>query len=219
MLFRRAQSKLREQIFSEIYAKNLWGSLESVSGPGSTLPRTAAFRDKLACLLTELNTRTLLDAPCGDFNWMKELMLELAQVAELQSYTGVDIVPDLIAENRRRHQDSVRRFLHLDLVRDRLPQADLILCRDCLVHFSFAEIRAALRNFRRSRSSYLLTTTFTHVRENADIATGSWRRLDLRLPPLNFPEPIRMVDEKRRESDGCDSFKYLGLWELKTLPV
>jgi len=219
MLFKRAESRHREQIFSEIYAKNLWGSRESVSGPGSTLARTAAFRNTLAALLTELNARRLLDAPCGDFNWMKELTLELARRAQLESYTGVDIVRDLIAENCRRHEDPLWRFLHLDLVRDRLPEADAVLCRDCLVHFSFADIRAALRNFKRSKSTYLLTTTFTHVEENFDITTGNWRRLDLRLPPLNLPEPLRMVDEKRRESDGGDSFKYLGLWKLKTIPI
>ena len=37
----------------------------------------------------------------------------------------------------------------------------MILCRDCLVHLTFDDARAALQNLRRSGSKYLLTTTFT----------------------------------------------------------
>jgi hypothetical protein len=42
-----------------------------------------------------------------------------------------------------------REFLHLDITTDRLPKVDAILCRDCLVHCSFRQIAAAVRNFRR----------------------------------------------------------------------
>ncbi len=58
-----------EDIFQAIYQGNLWGSLESKSGPGSTLSRAADFLPDLVALLRTLNTRVLLDAPCGDFAW------------------------------------------------------------------------------------------------------------------------------------------------------
>ena len=38
---------------------------------------------------------SLLDAPCGDFNWMRHVPLGGV------SYTGADVVPELIARNRR----------------------------------------------------------------------------------------------------------------------
>jgi len=56
-------------IFLAIYQANLWGSQESRSGPGSTLARAADFLPDLVALLRTLNTRVLLDAPCGDFTW------------------------------------------------------------------------------------------------------------------------------------------------------
>ena len=57
--------------FTTIYRQNVWGSRESVSGNGSTLASTEVFRAEFAALLTTLGIRSILDAPCGDFNWMR----------------------------------------------------------------------------------------------------------------------------------------------------
>ena len=202
-----------EKIFQDIYARNLWGDAESVSGPGSNLARTSAFRAELPPLFEAITARTLLDAPCGDFNWMKELELNV------EHYFGIDIVRELIEQNQQRYGNSRRKFLQLDITRDRLPQADVILCRDCLVHFSFADAYATLRNFKRSQALYLLATTFTGVVENPDIATGDWRSLNLQQPPFDFPPPLRLIDEKRRAPDGLYADKCLALWRLEDIVV
>jgi len=98
--------------------------------------------------------------------------------------------------------------------RDPLPHADLILCRDGLVHLSFADIRAALRNFRRSGARWLLATTFIAHEHNDDIRTGGWRMLNLERLPFHLPPPATLIDERRPMPDGSDSGKRLGLWEL-----
>ena len=85
---------LMEKIFRDVYRNNIWGDPETVSGHGSGVARTAAFRDQFANLLIELGTRSLLDAGCGDFNWMKEVQLPI------ERYFGVDVVPELIAKNQ-----------------------------------------------------------------------------------------------------------------------
>lgn len=127
-------------------------------------------------------------------------------------YTGADVVAELIERNQRLYGGEGRRFVTADLTRDALPRADLILCRECLVHLSFRDARAVLRNFRRSGSTYLLVTTHAKVRENEEIATGDWRPLNLQLPPLNFPPPLRLLVEDE-ELGKC-----LGLWRLDALP-
>ena len=38
---------------------------------------------------------------------------------------------------------------------------DAILCRDCFVHLSFANVSRALAQFRASGSRFLIVTTFT----------------------------------------------------------
>lgn len=197
-----------EEVFTAIFHDNAWGSAESVSGPGSTRERTAALVEDLRALLRQLGVRTLLDAPCGDFHWMGEA------ADAVESYIGVDVVGELVAENQRRFGNDRRRFLHLDLVRDPLPPADLILCRDCLVHFSFADVDRALAGFRASGAGYLLTTTFAGERKNVDVPTGAWRPINLELAPFHLPKPLLSLDERCTHSRGLYRDKRLALWRL-----
>ena len=201
-----------KDIFSDIYHRRAWGQCESVSGPGSGVARTAVFRDEVAVLLKEINARTVLDAGCGDFNWMKHVRLDLEQ------YIGVDVVPELISANQREYGNAVRAFLDVDITRDKLPRVDVILSRDCLVHFSFKDIFGAIQNFKESGSTYLLATTFKSVNTNTDINTGEWRALNLQIFPFNFREPLKLIDEKRTHG-GVSLDKYLGLWALQDLPL
>lgn len=61
------------EVFSEIYQRNIWGLRETVSGAGSTLRYTEKLRQSIPGLIADLNIRTLLDVPCGDFHWMSEI--------------------------------------------------------------------------------------------------------------------------------------------------
>jgi len=192
-------------VFSEIYHTNAWQDPESVSGRGSTLARTRLIAAQLPALLNELYTATLLDAACGDFNWMKNI--ELGAV----KYVGVDVVEDLIQHNSSLYGSPVRTFVALDITRDPLPVADAVLCRDCLIHLSFNRIHAAVSNFKRSRATYLLCTNHTSVKENVDCPDGSWRSINLQLPPFNFPSPLKQIVEDE-ELGKC-----LGVWRLEDL--
>ena len=202
-----------QRVFERIVESNLKVGDESVSGPGSCLAQTAEIRQRLPFLIAGLNIRSMLDAPCGDFNWLKHVRLDL------EEYIGGDIVPKLVEQNQRHFGNTQRRFLHLDITSDYLPQVDLILCRDCLVHFPFSEITATLKNFKRSQSRYLLTTTFTGPRPNMDIPMGEWRTLNLQMAPFNLLPPLRLINEKCTENNGTYADKCLGLWRLEDLPV
>jgi hypothetical protein len=109
--------------------------------------------------------------------------------------------------------DSQHRFLVLDLTRDDLPQADALLCRDCLVHLSFADIRRALANVLRSGIPYLMTTTFPGCEVNEDIVTGDWRPLNLTRPPFDFPPPLELLNEGCTEGGGLFADKSLAVWQ------
>jgi hypothetical protein len=203
----------RRRIFETIFRHNAWGDPESASGPGSGRERTALFREDLLALLGELQIRTLLDAPCGDYNWLAHFELPIKR------YIGVDIVPALIAANRARTDARRCRFLVRDIVCEALPRADLILCRDGLVHLSHADILASLRNFRRSGATWLLTNTWPAHPDNVDIATGSWRTLNFENTPFGFPPPARVIDEKCLGWGGAYRDKSLALWEIAQLPI
>lgn len=192
----------RATVFSEIYRTNAWRDPESVSGRGSTLARTSVITSQLPVLLQELNAASLIDAACGDFNWMR--YVDLGSI----KYIGVDIVPDLIARNRQLYQTDRRTFAVQDITKDRLPDADVILCRDCLIHLSFKSIKAAIANFRKTSATHLLCTTHSTVTENTDCPDGSWRNINLLLPPFNFPQPVKLLVE------DVELGKCLGVWRL-----
>lgn len=201
----------RRKVFASIHAENAWGDPESVSGPGSTRERAESFLAELIRLATSLPVETLLDAPCGDFNWAGPL------ADAVPFYVGVDVVPALIDANQR-HAGPRRQFLCRDLVHETLPAADLVLCRDGLVHLSNAEVRAALGNLRRTGARWLVTTTFAGDHPNADIRTGNWRPLNLERPPFCFPPPIARIDEHCRYDAEKWRDKGLALWEFAALP-
>lgn len=194
-----------EDIFTSIHQGNLWADPESVSGRGSTLSRTVVIRRSLPNLLESLNAKSLFDAACGDFHWLRRLPLAGVE------YIGADVVPELISRNRRQYEDENRSFVLVDITSEQLPTVDVILCRDCFIHLSSSHIHAAIANFKRSNSVFLLATTHTNVEENKEIRTGEWRSVNLQLPPFNFPSPMQLI------SEDPEAGKCLGLWRLHEL--
>ena len=200
--------------FSKIYANNTFGGAKSPSGEGSDLVQTAQVRRMLPKVVQEYHVESFLDAPCGDYYWMRETKLGVKQ------YIGVDIVEALIAKNQRQFGDSSTTFKCLNLVEDKLPKVDMVFCRDCLVHLNFEDINKVIDNFKKSESMYLLTTTFTKRTKNKNLMGADiWRPLNLQLPPFNFPKPLMLIDEMCTEYYGQFADKHLGLWLLSEIQL
>jgi hypothetical protein len=200
-----------EKIFTNIFEKNEWRGVFSVSGIGSGLDQTRKIVEELPSLLRDLEVSTMLDIPCGDLNWMKSV--DLGEIR----YLGADIVKELISHNQKKYETATVSFICANLITDKLPAVDLVFCRDCLVHLSFADIFRALKNICDSGSTYLLTTTFPDRTENRDIETGEWRVLNLELEPFKFPQPAQILVEGCTEDNGLFADKSLGLWRIDEL--
>lgn len=169
--------------FSLIYKARWWDEQgESASGPGSTLEFTHSFRSDLEAFLRERRISVLLDAPCGDWNWMKEL-----RSPSSMRYIGGDVVPQLVAQLRRQYENRDIRFLVFDITKDKFPEADLWLCRDCLAHLSNADVNKALSNFCTSQIPLALISNYVGQAPNQDIVSGGFRALDLTQPPFCLP--------------------------------
>jgi SAM-dependent methyltransferase len=203
------KTRTTETIFSEVFQGNLWRDEESLSGPGSNLSETRAIRRDLPVLLRKYGIESILDVPCGDFNWMKEV--DLAGV----NYTGGDIVQGLIDANNEKYRSENRVFARVDLLTDAIPKADLVFVRDCLVHFSFTDAFRALKNICASGSGYLMTTTFPCRVRNQNNATGGWRPLNFQMDPFSFPEPLEIICEDQPLTKFAD--KSVGLWALRDI--
>lgn len=202
------KSQNLEEIFTTIYQKHMWGGYpETVSGSGSTLGQTEIIREFLPSLFKTLNISSLLDAPCGDFNWMKEV--DLSHI----NYIGMDIVEQLVSTNQKKYGRNNLSFTHGDVTTEYLPQVDLILCRDLFLHLTNQHVSRILMNFKKSGSSYLMASTYAKTTSNKDReqVTREYRPLNLQLPPFNLPEPMILIDE------GING-KFFGLWRISDIP-
>lgn len=200
-----------ENVFTDIYKKRHWKGVDSVSGSGSDMEQTQELIQQLPGILKELGVRSILDIPCGDFHWMKEV--DLSDV----EYIGGDIVSDLIERNNSQYKNNRVQFQKVNLLEDQLPKVDLIFCRDCLVHFSSADVKRAIQNIKRSNATYLAATTFPDRSSNKEIITGEWRPLNLEIAPFEFPKPTILLNEKCTQGNGTFADKSIGIWSIDQL--
>lgn len=189
LLRRKNAGKSAQEIFSEYWTNNHWRNIESRSGDGSTIAYTENIRAEIPRLLDRLNAQSILDAPCGDFNWFKEI-----QLAPSVKYIGGDIVADLIGELNREHASSQRRFVRLDVTADKLPAVDLWLCRDLIFHLPTSDVINLLHNFASSNIKYILITSHSAQNiDNTDTFMGGFRMINLENPPFYLPIPEARV--------------------------
>lgn len=188
----RKYSRDRGKVFSSIYDSGVWlrSQGESRSGEGSTVEITTNVRTVLEQVVAERGIKTFLDAPCGDFNWMR--LVHLPHV----NYTGADIVPSVVRRNQQEHTAPSRSFIQLDLCTQLPPANDLVLCRDCIQHLANPEVKSLLRNISRSGSRFLLVTTTPAMAPNSEIVrTGDFRPINLEAAPWSIPQvEARYVD-------------------------
>jgi SAM-dependent methyltransferase len=130
----------RQATFSEIYRRNLWGgaSGEFCSGSGSTPTHAEVYAEAIRAFITEHAITSVVDLGCGDFEVARRFLSPGLR------YVGVDIVPELVARNRRHFGSETVRFEALDILTEPLPERELCLIRQVLQHLSNAEIATAL---------------------------------------------------------------------------
>lgn len=167
------------------------------------------LRTELPKLLAKLSVTSLLDAPCGDANWIHQATAGMRVV-------GVDIVPALIERLQAcaAAGEIAGAYQLADITCDPLPICDAILCRDCLVHLSYENIARAAENFRKSGATWLITTTFAEWQTNHNCEDGDWRALNFQRPPFDWGAPIELLNERCMEAGGGWRDKSLGVWRL-----
>jgi hypothetical protein len=192
----------------QIYENNLWGGKQSefFSGDGSHNPELInPYLETLTSFLTAFETPLVVcDLGCGDFNIGKEL------VKYSKKYIAIDIVPDLIAHNKKTFKAENLEFHSLDIGEDELPAADCVILRQVLQHLSNTEIKSVVEKLYDYK--YVILTE--HLPEedfepNKDIISGQGIRLkkqsgvNLLAPPFNF----KAIEETQLLSIKSSRFK------------
>lgn len=193
----------------QIYEMNLWGNKDAdfYSGAGSHDPAIVdPYIEVLSSFLISFETPLVVcDLGCGDFNVGKEL------VKHSQKYIAVDIVEDLIEQNKETYKEDHLEFHCLDVTSDDLPSGDSALLRQVLQHLSNKEVQQIVKKLDVFK--YVVLTE--HVPEgdfapNKDIISGQGIRLkkqsglDLLAPPFNLKvkEKKQLLSVPDKESKG-----------------
>lgn len=170
-------------VFARAYATGQW---HHGSGSGSSPANTARYRRFLAAYFTENHVKSVLDIGCGD--WQSTRLVDWTGI----TYLGIDVVPEVILRNHFRfgHRRNLT-FTCADAFDGwRLPDADLILCKDLLQHWPDAAIGQLEERLAGRRA--LLTYDLRRDGAHADTEPGGHRPLDLTRLPFRWPVTERL---------------------------
>ncbi|TQD36247.1 class I SAM-dependent methyltransferase [Haloflavibacter putidus] len=192
---------------AQIYEKNLWGGASAFySGLGSH--QTEVVQPYLAVVSSFLKSfktpPVVCDLGCGDFNIGKEL------VKFCRKYIAIDIVPELIAYNKKTFKAPNLEFQTQNIATETLPPGDCAILRQVLQHLSNAEIKKIIEKLY-AYNHILLTE---HIPEedfkpNLDIISGQGIRLKKQsgVNLLAAPFHFKVKEAKKLLSIKSPNFK------------
>jgi SAM-dependent methyltransferase len=132
-----------EETFSTIYRTKGWGDDGGrfCSGPGSWGQAADDYCRFTIDFIRNRQVKSVVDLGCGDFAIGKRIV-EATGV----TYTGIDVVPELIEHHQATSSGPQISFRCANMVGDPLPPAELYLVRQVLQHLSNGEIESVLAN-------------------------------------------------------------------------
>lgn len=199
----RAAEILRNRImkreFQKIYETRYWdtpnNSGESLSGEGSIMKNTILIREAITNILSEFNIKTMLDAGCGDWNWMKKIS------CFLPDYTGLDVAPFVVENNKKYTKKNIRFINEASLsFLSKTPskEFDLILIRHTLEHLPTNYNIDLLNEVKRCSKYALITSTLqeTPTTNKTEIFGGYAPINLLKIPYVEvLGKPLRQIDD------------------------
>jgi hypothetical protein len=208
------QKLLNKLVFKAIYKSNHWNKSnkfnnnQSFSGPGS-IPnsfQTNNLIKNLKKFFEDNNIKNVLDAPCGDCAWIKNLFdLNI-------KYTGIDIVEDLIRSNQVNFiSNSNIKFYCKDvsLIKN-FNDYDFVLMRDFFIHLPISQIQNILFNLKNSNCKFFALNSYENNPINKEISTGKHRKINLLKEPFNLGAPFSKIQEfNNQKLPNEDNFIYI----------
>jgi hypothetical protein len=177
--------------FAETYKSRLWGTREGAeffSGEGSSREDLVnPYCAEVEKFIHSHQIQNLVDLGCGDFNVGSRLR------THVQTYTGVDVVPELIEYNQKQFGEKDVAFRCLNIIDEDLPEGELCLIRQVLQHLSNAQIELVLPKL--ARYGFVIVTEHVYegpgFKPNLDKPQGPGTRIPrqsgvyLDAPPFN----------------------------------
>ncbi len=183
----------------------------SKSGFNASLRATKRLRAALPRLFATYGVKRFADAPCGDFFWMQHVDLTGIE------YWGWEISNTLNDFNQQ-FASETRHFALGDITSDALPDADMLMVRDCLVHLTFDMRWAFFENFVASNITWLLVTSWIRPENRWVYKNGGEKSFNMQAEPFSFGAPQEFILETAdslpagEEANLETMHRGMGLW-------
>lgn len=175
---------------------------EAVWASGNVFANSQHIIDSLPGIFKEYNIKSFLDIGCADFIWMQKV--DFSKV----KYYGVDIVDKLVEKNQGLYPDY--DFQKMNVLKEIPRKVDLIFIRSVFIHMNLKQVAKAIQNIKASGSKYMMASTCTNLKENAESTCLMLKLRNLMEPPFNIGKPIKLLAER----NDVKNDRYMGLWEL-----
>ncbi|WP_296638048.1 class I SAM-dependent methyltransferase [Polaribacter sp.] len=187
-----------KKAMEQIYDQNLWGGNkdEFYSGSGSHNP--IIVEPYLEVVINFLKSFqepiTVLDLGCGDFNIGGQLF------AFSKKFIAIDIAVNVINYNKAKYSHNNLEFQCLDISKDDLPKADVVILRQVLQHVSNEEVQSVLNKLKEYK--YVILTEHLPNQEfipNKDIISGQGIRIKSQSGLIITESPFKFKCKKQQE--------------------
>lgn len=212
-----------KDLFDFCAKNNLWqygaikeGLGESMSGIGSHKIYTRRFVSHVNRIIEEKQIKTIFDASCGDWNWMRDVNLNGIE------YVGNDISSVVIEHNKDKYDDAENvHFLCGDclehLQEKKNNSYDLCVLRQTLEHLSNEDCIDIVSEVKRtSRYAIITSGTPSETSNSRDFVCDgvSSRTITLDMSPFVqiLGHPSERFDDGHEELTVSNCFGYLYDW-------
>jgi SAM-dependent methyltransferase len=172
-----------QQLFAKFYTRNL----------GASPTDYYARNYKMLALFKKHNISSVFDSGCRDRDWIRLIDFKKENI----EYIGADISPSMVEYCRQNFTNY--EFLEHGCTTDQLPEVDLILSSDVMIHLNNQEKLKFLNNFVNSNSKYLLMTDDWQCYQNTELeftANGfPFANINWALTPWNFPPALDFIND------------------------
>ena len=160
-------------------------TIETYSGPGSLLSNTDNLIENLPVFIKNYNIKSIIDIPCGDFNYMRKIINQDKNI----NYLGIDIAENAIKKCKKYETRNIKfKVDDITLSDITLNDADLIICKDLTLHLCFSDIKKVLKNIERSNCKYFACSRYENgnIVNKEQISGLGARGIEITKEPFNF---------------------------------
>lgn len=177
-----------KETFKRIYSNRLWGV---GSGAGSSPKEAKSYIDFINLYIKNNNIKSVVDLGSGDGY--------IGSSIECESYIGFDCSEEMVGRSNNRVKDRPShsfKFLDIYSEVDKIPDADLLLCKDVFHHWPNEWINRFLIKVKISGkwTHKLFCQDFRQKIENQDCHLGGYRALHYDKYPLKQFSMMRLVE-------------------------